>query len=157
MLLLNFVHRRQRAETDCLVACAEMALNQIGIQIEYDRLAKLLKAGPWFTPFYHLHHLESLRLSITLGQYGDRSLFEHYIELGLPVIVSITTLGWQHWQQEITQHAVVVVGIDRENDLLYIHDPFFENAPIEMSLIEFEAGWIEKDQAYAVISLVEPG
>ena len=59
MLLLNFVHRRQRAENDCLVACAEMALHHIGIQIAYDRLSKLLKAGPLFTPFYHLHYLES--------------------------------------------------------------------------------------------------
>jgi hypothetical protein len=74
----------------------------------------------------------------------------------LPIIVGVTTLGWRHWHNEVTQHAVVVVGIDRNHDLIYLNDPFWPNAPIEMSLIEFEVGWIEKDQEYAVISLVDP-
>lgn len=156
MLLLNFVHRRQHAENDCLVACAAMALNHIGVEIEYERLARLLKAGPFFTPFSHLQQLAALRLSVTLGAHADSTLFEQFIEVGLPVIVGVTTLGWQHWHGEITHHAVVVVGIDRSRDRIYIHDPFFANAPVEMALIEFELGWIEKGQEYAVVSLVTP-
>ncbi len=157
MLLLNFPHRKQQAENDGLVACADMALLAIGIEFSYPRLPKLLKAGPLFTPFTNLRYLEALHLSIQLGKNGDWSIFEQHIELGLPVIVGVTTIGWQHWQQEITQHAVVVVGIDRANDLIYLHDPFFEQAPLAMPLLEFEIGWIEKEREYAIISLVEPG
>ena len=51
---------------------------------------------------------------------------------------------------------MVVVGIDRENGLIYINDPFFPNAPIEMSLIAFEIGWEEKKRRYAVIGLAPP-
>ena len=156
MLLLNFTHRRQRFEHDCLVACAEMALHQLGLQIDYPRLAKLLQAGPYFTPFNHLTNLASLRLSVTIGQNAETSLFETYLDVGLPVIVGVTTLGWQHWRNEVTQHAVVVVGIDCSSDRTYVNDPFFADGPIEMSLVEFEIGWIEKGQEYAVIGLVEP-
>ena len=78
MLLLNFVHRQQRHESDCLVACAEMVLNHLGIQLSYLRLAKLLRAGPSFTPFSNLRFLASLHLSITLGEQGDTALFEPY-------------------------------------------------------------------------------
>jgi hypothetical protein len=37
-----------------------------------------------------------------------------------------------------------------------VNDPFFADAPIEMSLVEFEIGWIEKGQEYAVIGLIDP-
>lgn len=48
---------------------------------------------------------------------------------------------------------MVVVGIDPSQDLIYIHDPFFAEAPIELSLLRFETGWIEGDGYYAVIGL----
>lgn len=120
-----------------------MVLNHLGLQIPYSRLARLLRAGASFTPFTNLRHLASLRLSILMGEEGDVSLFAPYLELGLPVIVRVKTLGWQHWGNEITEHAVVVIGIDQDRGVIYIHDPFFNQAPIEMSLVEFEAGWIE--------------
>lgn len=120
-----------------------MVLNHLGLQIPYSRLARLLRAGASFTPFTNLRHLASLRLSILMGEEGDVSLFAPYLELGLPVIVGVKTLGWQHWENEVTEHAVVVIGIDQDQGVIHIHDPFFAQAPIEMSLVEFEAGWIE--------------
>jgi hypothetical protein len=66
MLLSNFTHKRQRRESDCLVACAEMVLNYI--PLNYTRLAKLLRAGPSFTPFTNLRYLAALRLAITFGE-----------------------------------------------------------------------------------------
>lgn len=156
MLLSNFAHRRQQHESDCLVACTDMVLNHLGLQIGYSRLAKLLRVGPSFTPFTHLRYLESLRLSIYIANHGDVSIFEPNLLIGLPVMVRVTTVNWRHWEGEITEHAVVVVGIDQSNDVIYIHDPFFAEAPIEMSLIEFETGWIEGDGYYAVIGLAPP-
>ena len=156
MLLSNFAHRQQRRESDCLVACAEMVLDHLGIRISYQRLARILRAQPSFTPFSNLRFLEVLGLSVTLAQ-GNPASFEPYIESGLPVLVSVKTMGWQHWGDEVTEHAVVVVGVDEQSDLIYIHDPFFPTAPIEMPLIVFEIGWEEKGRQYAVIGLEEFG
>jgi ABC-type bacteriocin/lantibiotic exporter with double-glycine peptidase domain len=156
MLLSNFTHRQQRRESDCLIACAEMVLNYLGIPLSHERLARLLRAGAAFTPFTNLRYLASLGLSITLGEHGDLSIFEPNLELGLPVVVGVQTLLWGHWQGEVTRHAVVVVGIDREHGVIYINDPFFPHAPIEMSLLRFEIGWQEKDREYAIIGLTSP-
>jgi ABC-type bacteriocin/lantibiotic exporter with double-glycine peptidase domain len=156
MLLSNFTHRQQRRESDCLVACADMVLTYLGLTIDYARLAKLLRAGAEFTPFTHLRFLEQLGLSVIWGMHGDVSLFETSIELGLPLIVAVKTLNWPHWEGIITEHAVLVVGIDQAHDRIYIHDPFFAQAPIEMSLIEFEVGWIEQEGYYAVLGLAPP-
>ena len=68
-----------------------MALDHIGIQIDYTRLAKILRAGELFTPFGNLSYLEQLRLSITLGNYGESSIFATNIAIGLPVIVGVRT------------------------------------------------------------------
>src|SRR5262245_15867054 len=156
MLLSNFAHRRQQRESDCLAACAEMVLTYLEIPIGYQRLAKQLRAGPAFTPFGHLRYLGALGLSITLGEQGDVSIFEPNLEVGLPVIVGVKTLNWGHWGGEVTRHAVVVVGIDQEHGVIYIHDPFFADAPIEMPLLTFETGWEELDRCYAIISLTPP-
>jgi hypothetical protein len=130
-----------------------MALNHLGIQMSYRRLRKILRAGEDFTPFTHLRYLEQVGLSVLRGEQGDVSLFERCIAIGLPVIVGVRTLYWQHWEDIVTQHAVVVVGVERAHGRMYINDPFFARAPIEMPLTEFEAGWIEGEGQYAVISL----
>ncbi len=72
------------------------------------------------------------------------------------MIVGVKTFRWKHWGDEITDHAVVVVGIDWANDKIFINDPFFAVAPIEMSLVDFEVGWEEKRRLYAVIGLTPP-
>ena len=92
MLLSHLTHRRQRRESDCLVACAEMVLNYLGLAMDYTRIAKILRAGADFTPFTNLHYLEQLGLSIMLDEKGDAALFETHIALGLPIIVGVQTL-----------------------------------------------------------------
>jgi hypothetical protein len=130
-----------------------MVLNYLGIQLGYTRLAKLLRAGPSFTPFGNLRYLAPLRLALTIGKHDDLSIFEPNLTVGLAVIAGVKTFGWQHWREEVTEHAVVVVGIDHFHGVIFIDDPFFTDAPIEMPLIEFETGWIEGDGYNAVIGL----
>lgn len=157
MLLSNFIHRQQRLESDCLVACTQMVLEYLGVQKDYNRLRKILRSGPEFTPFGHLRYLEQLGLSVTLGMQSEVAFFENLIGVGLPIIVGVKTLQWSHWDNVITEHAVVVVGIDQEHDHIYIHDPYFTDAPLEMSLLEFQIGWEEKDRRYGIISLAPLG
>lgn len=131
-----------------------MALNHLGVQISYQRLAKILQARSSFTPFGNLYFLKTLGLSVTISQ-GEVASFEPYLESGLPVLVSVQTIDWKHWGDEVTEHAVVVVGVDESNGVIYIHDPFFATAPIELPLLTFEIGWEEKGRQYAVIALEE--
>jgi hypothetical protein len=133
-----------------------MVLNHLGLSIEYPRLAKALRAGKLFTPISHLSHLKQFGLFVSTGEQGEVSMFAPHLNLGLPVIVAVKTWGWRHWGNITTDHAVVIVGIDLEHGLIYLNDPFFANAPIEMSLLEFEIGWEEKDRQYGIVALTPP-
>lgn len=130
-----------------------MVLDYLGVTVDEQRLRRRLGTTAEGTPFPNIARLQALGLFLQHGKQGDRSLFDRYLELGLPVIVGVKTLEWQHWVGEVTRHAVVVVGIDRENNLIYIHDPFFADAPIAMPILRFEIGWEELDRQYAVIGL----
>lgn len=156
MLLLGIKHRQQASEADCLAACAEVVLNYLGIRKAYIELLRLLETSNEGTFFPNLKRIETFGLFVEINRWGEAELFEHYIGLGLPIIVGVKTLYWEHWDGYVTEHAVIVVGIDRDNDVIYINDPAFSEAPLKMSLVEFEIGWIERDRQYAVIGLEEP-
>jgi ABC-type bacteriocin/lantibiotic exporter with double-glycine peptidase domain len=156
VLLLGIRHRQQRRKADCLVACAAMVLDYLDVAVDETRLRRRLGTTDNGTPFPNLERLQALGLFVHSAKHGDLSIFEHYLELGLPVIVSVETFGWRHWAGEVTRHAVVVVGIDQANGVSYVHDPFFADAPIEMDLTEFMIGWEERERQYAVIGLAPP-
>lgn len=120
MLLSSFTHRRQRHESDCLVACVEMVLAYLHVPATYEQVAKRLRTQWFGTPF------------------GN---------------VNIQTVDWPHWHGEVTYHAVVVTGIDPIAETVYLHDPFFAEAPLELALNTFLIGWEEQDRQYAVIAL----
>jgi len=155
VLLLGIRHRRQH-KADCLAACSAMVLEYLGITLNYDHLLRLIETTDQGTAFFNIKRLEALGLFVELGKYADIAVFEKYIDLGLPVITSVKTIGWQHWAGEETRHAVVVVGIDLDSAKIYIHDPFFGEPLIEMPLIEYEIGWDEQDRSYAIIGLTKP-
>ena len=69
------------------------------------------------------------------------------------MLVNVDTRGWGYWEGQGTDHVVVVTGIDIDEGVIYVNDPFFSDAPQEVPLIEFETGWEEKRRQYAVISL----
>jgi ABC-type bacteriocin/lantibiotic exporter with double-glycine peptidase domain len=133
-----------------------MVLEYLGVTVDEQRLRRRLGTTAEGTLFPNITRLEALGLFLHYGKQGEVTLFERYLEWGLPVIVGVKTLEWQHWGGEVTRHAVVVVGIDRANNLIYINDPFFADAPIAMPLLRFEIGWEELDRQYAVIALAPP-
>lgn len=155
MLLFGIKHQQQ-TKADCLVVCAKMVLAYLGIEATLDDLVRLLGTTDWGAPFPNIARLEALGLFVEVQQYGDVSLFEQAIESGLPVIVAVKTSWWQAGEVLSTDHAVIVVGIDQSNGVIFIDDPYAVDAPMELSIIEFEASWIEKDQAYALIRLTPP-
>jgi hypothetical protein len=105
-----------------------MVLDYLGVAVEEERLRRRLGTTEEGTPFPNIERLQSLGLFVHHAKQGNLSIFERNLERGLPVIVGVETFGWQHWGGEVTKHAVVVVGIDRENGVIFIHDPFFAQA-----------------------------
>jgi len=130
-----------------------MVLAYLLVPATYDQIAKRLRTQWFGTPFGNVTYLESLGLSVTLAYQGTLDLFEQTIDLGLPVIVNVKTIDWDHWHGEETYRAVVVVGIDRSAAIIYIHDPFFIEAPIALPLPKFLNAWEEQDRQYAIIGL----
>lgn len=153
MLLLGIRHSLQRRESDCLVACSEMVLDYLQVPNTYEQLHRLLNAQSFGTVFSRLQNLETLGLVVSIDHNCSLQRFLRFFEVGLPVIVPINTWSVLHWNGFETDHAVVMTGIDFDNELVYIHDPFFEDAPIALSYNEFEPAWTEHECQYAVIAL----
>lgn len=129
-----------------------MILDYLHIPIRYERLYKLLRAQPFGTAFRNVHFLKSLGLSIVIRD-GHFETLRHYLEIGLPVLVSVDTADLPYWNRESTDHAVIVVGMDIDKKAIYVHDPFFADAPKKLTIDKFESAWLEKEYLCAVIGL----
>jgi ABC-type bacteriocin/lantibiotic exporter with double-glycine peptidase domain len=153
MLLLGVKHSQQQREADCLVVCCTMILDYLQVPITYDRLADLIQVQAYGAFFSNVHQLEALHLAVSSGQNAEITVFEQYLEAGLPVLVAVNTWTLLHWEGVETQHALIVVGIDLAHETIYAHDPFFTQAPWELSLHQFEPAWTEMGRQYAVVGL----
>ena len=89
---LNFTHHPQRFGTDCVAACAQMLLANLGVNVRYRRLLNLLKvrrgAG---ASFYNLRFLDALGVSVVMED-GHMGLLEGLLAQNTPVIVAVNTV-----------------------------------------------------------------
>ena len=143
-------HHQQRHPSDCLAACAFMALAYIGRPLSYERLLDLLEIAPDVgAPASKIKRLSGVvsRIIYTSGTFDEISA---YLEQGLPCIAFVHTLQLNYWMED-TRHAVVITGLDQDADQIYLDDPYFELAPQVVSLLEFQLAWDEMDNRYAVL------
>lgn len=141
-------HHRQHHQADCLVACAAMVLEYLGIHIVYRDLLRLLNiVSDLGAPASNIHQLTMLGVSV---DYGTTTLerIADYIAQGNPCITFVDTIHLSYWKQT-THYAVVVVGINSKQ--VYVHDPYFNIAPQQVSRLEFALAWDEMDNTYAKI------
>ncbi len=154
-MLLNVPNVQQRQQADCLAACAQMALTHLGEQIDYDHLLRILDTTENGTPFSNIKRLTSRGLYVEQDQHtDDLSLFAHYIDLRLPIIVGVKTWGLPHWRPTDTNHAVTIVGLS--GDDLYMNDPAFDDAPQVATANDFLYAWSGQDFRYAIVGLIAP-
>lgn len=152
MLLSNLEHRRQRRETDCLVACTAMVLEYLGIRRTDAWLSKLLETTTIGTPFFNLTKLQAaLGVDIELAEQGTLATFATILESGLPVIVAVDSDDAAHWPH-YHHHAVVVIGFDA--DQVYVNNPAVADAPQAVQIETFLWAWSQREYEYAVIRLV---
>lgn len=143
-------HIQQEATGDCLVACAAMAFAYLGLPFDYKKFSRLLHVRPQFgTPFFQIRELGKLGVTVVYEQ-GTLVALHNWLMRGLPCIVGLQTSELPYWQQVNVQHAVVVVGMD--SDWIYLNDPTFSDAPVQVRLGDFDLAWLEQGEFYAVFT-----
>ena len=150
-VLLSVPHRCQGQRADCLPACVTMVLDHLDCPIPYSRLLPLLGTRDFGTPAENILRLEDLGIGVevTLAHTDVEGLCGH-LEAGRPVIAFVNTADLPYWS-EVTDHTLVVVGV--EDDVFYVNDPYFDQAPQYVSRTHFELAWLRFDNLCAVITI----
>lgn len=152
MLLSNFTHRQQRFEADCLVACAAMVLEYLGIHCSDEWISRLLGTSEIGTPFSNMDRLEAaLGLMIERDEWATLMTFESFLETGLPIIVAVDSDAPDQWPYD-QNHAVVVVGFSAAE--VYVNNPAAVAAPEIVDVNTFLWAWSRREYAYTVIRLL---
>ena len=146
---LRIPHIRQKANSDCLVACAMMMLAAVGVSADYGRLHKLLGIRDAGAPYSRLRLLSQLQpdLRVTLQQ-GTLQHLIQAIDAGNPPTIFVFTRELPYWSEAV-YHAVVLVGYTETN--FSIHDPAFAQAPQVASIGDVDLAWLENDSYFAVL------
>jgi ABC-type bacteriocin/lantibiotic exporter with double-glycine peptidase domain len=152
VILLPVTHQKQRQQSDCLAACAAMALDYLQVPFDYARLLRLLEVNESGSFFTKLRNLATWGLSVLIDQ-GNLEALTRHLESGLPPLVDVRTGQLKSYWSVDTFHVVVLIGIDEES--VYLNDPYFEAAPQRISIAEFLLAWLEQDYYYAVIGLTQ--
>jgi len=128
-----------------------MILDYLDRPIPYPRLLLLLGTCDFGTPAENILRLEDLSIGVkvTLAHTDVEGLRGH-LEAGRPVIAFVNTGDLPYWS-EATDHAIVVVGM--EDDVFYVNDPYFDQAPRRISRTHFELAWLRFGNLCAVITV----
>jgi predicted double-glycine peptidase len=127
-----------------------MALTYLGRPLPYNRLLKTLRVQPGVgAPFSNLQALARLNITV-IDEQGTLLDLHRYLANGWPCIVPVKSGEMPYWENIDTNHAVVVVGIEPES--VYLNDPAFANAPLQVRLGNFDLAWFEHGEHYAVLA-----
>ncbi len=149
-VLLPISHLKQTGEGDCLVACAGMILDHLGLTVRYADLLRLLQVRSFGAPAGNIRLLAQLGLTVTYSV-TDLNGIVQLLDVGVPVIAFLRTGDLPYWQYS-TDHAVVVVGYNDDTQQVYLNDPYARDACIAVSRGDFELAWSERDYHYATLS-----
>jgi predicted double-glycine peptidase len=131
-------------------------MTYLGERVQYQRLKQRLGTTESGTPFPNIDRLRSWRLIIERSQ-GNLVTLRQRLATGQPVIVPVATELLPYWllrpdfsrAEHITEHAIVVVGLDEQ--YLYVNDPDFVEAPQVVEIAWFMDAWQHHNLWYAVI------
>ncbi len=147
-ILLPVPHLQQSSDGDCLPACAYMILVYLGKRTRFWRLRWLMGTKSFGTPFLHIRNLQQLGITVEIKTRGNLALLHQNLMQNRPCIVSIQTEHLPYWNRNAL-HAVVVVGMD--NDTIYLNDPELPDAPVSVSLGDFDLAWLAQDERFSVL------
>lgn len=152
-IILPVPHFQQRKIGDCLVACTGMMLAHLGKAFQYRNVAQQLKTQDFGTVFSNIRHLSISGIAVQVHHGDIDDLYRHLLQ-NRPAAVAVRTAELPHWYNDASRfeevaHAIVVVGMDKK--MVYINDPAFETAPLQVSHGEFQLARIDFDELYAVL------
>ncbi len=124
-----------------------MVLDYLGLPAPYEQLLKLLDVQWYGTPSFNIRAIEQLGVDVIYRQ-GTLAELRDHLSRNCPAIVFVVTDELPYTTRR-TDHAVVVVGMDR--DYVYLNDPAAVTVPVPVPLGDFELAWLERDEYYAVL------
>lgn len=147
MISLNVVHYKQELPYSCMAACARMVLAHHGRICTEGQLRQHLGTMPGGTIVGNLYLLQSLGYRVrieasTLAELGAS------LTAGIPPLVFLETDFLGYWSSSC-HHVAVLVGLDLTSVLL--NNPYFDTAPQQPSLAEFQAAWMADNYFAAFI------
>jgi hypothetical protein len=133
-----------------------MALAYIGISRSQETLGKVMGLQlPIGTLRSNIKKVASLQIKVTYDV-GQREDIEQWLNQNVPVIVFLDAGELPHWhkydftQRVVIQHAVVVVGLERQT--IYLMDPALDTGPTPTPIDDFMLAWEEMDYYYATLT-----
>lgn len=133
----------------CLAACAQMALDYLGIVRSQEHLVDLLKIVPFIgAPARNIRLLASHEVTVVFEE-GTLERIDHWLGQSVPVIAFLQAGELPHWRGEQFQHTVVITGM--EDTLVQLLDPDAGSGQISVLIDEFLLAWDELDTLYAVL------
>ena len=151
-ILLPVPHVKHARQGECLSACAFMVCHYLGMSVKYGHLRQVLGILPGFgAPFSNIERLRrQFDVEVTHKNQGSLADIYKFLQAGWPVLAGINTQELPHWAGVSTQHAVVVVGM--AGNQVFINDPGFAQAPLVVTMGDFDLAWLAQDEAFAVIT-----
>jgi len=147
--VLDVPHYRQLDDGYCLPACVQMVLAYLDLPSSQDRLARELDVRPPVgAPASNVIRLRSDVLDVTFTAGSLDDLREHLAH-STPPIVFVQAGELPHWHGHISQHAIVVIGVDERD--VHVLDPATGAAPISIPVGDFLLAWGELDYIYALV------
>lgn len=146
--LLSVPHRKQIAEGYCLPACVQMVWAYLGLSATQERLSRLLLLDPRMgVPLSNVQRLQNSQLLVSTSSGMLEDIAQH-LENNCPVIVYVQAGELPYWREHVSQHAVVVIGLEIAR--VSILDPALETGPTVVPMGDFMLAWSEMDYFYTV-------
>ncbi len=147
--VLNVPYFPQTDDGYCLPACVQMVLGYLGFHSTQNHLARELDVRtPLGAPASNVTRLHSDVLDVTFTS-GDLDDVRAHLAHNWPPIVFVQASELPHWHGHISQHAIVVVGVDEQS--VHILDPAASALPLAIPIGDFLLAWSELDYIYALI------
>jgi len=131
-----------------------MVLAYLGLPATQEHLARELDVRPPLgAPASNVIRLRSDSLNVTFASGSLNGLRSHLMQ-NSPPVVFVQAAELPHWQDHVSQHAIVVVGIDEQT--VQILDPAAGASPIPVPIGDFMLAWSDLDYIYAALVRVKP-
>ena len=148
-----------KAPNDCVVRCEQYVLQQFGISKSIETLKELSQKNRWLkeggTPLHHIGRLLSeYELSVVRRYDCDIDILKNDLNNDCKIIVAVNSdkFNDNHTDNNIPNHAVVVLSVDEKN--VQIYDPQNDQAT-SYSIDRFASAW--KDSHYYIVSVTKRG